>query len=131
MNPEIRCLICGKEYIGEELGDILKCPNCGTKSIPCAISDDVNIKINWHELRILVMWAEQWASEIDKKDSSIDQFSCYFSIMTIAERLQRQFPDKTPLTMFGEVRQLRDWLAKEQSNATLNSDFDDDSKLDI
>ena len=69
MEKTIRCVICGKEFSDDELPEsTCECPNCGTKSLPCLIVDDVNIKINWHELRILTIWAENWARQIDRTE---------------------------------------------------------------
>ena len=70
--------------------------------MPCAIADDVTIKINWHELRILTMWAHNFAA-IRALDSDAKR-----GLAAIIVRLEKQFPDKTPLTLAGEVRQLQE-----------------------
>lgn len=123
---DIRCLICGKEYSHEELGDVEACPNCGTTTIPCDIKDDVIIGVNWHELRILTIWAENWARHLDGNLEEGEEKNL-LAIMTIAQRLQKQFPDKTPLTLFGEIKELR----KELGNENVITDIDDDSKLGL
>ena len=120
----IRCVICGKEFTDEELRGVNKCPNCGTGSLPCAISEDVEIKINWHELRMLVIWAENWAKECDLKETDSSKEKMLLSIMTIAQRLQKQFPDKTALTLFGEVRDLR-------KSFDIETDIDNDKQLGL
>ena len=129
MKKTVRCSLCGKEFSDDELKDAIKCPNCGTMSLPCAISDDVEIKINWHELRILVIWAENWARHSDNNDNgdndnNVREEKMLLSIMTIAERLQRQFPDKTKLTLFSEIRKLR----KEYN---IETDIDNDNLLGL
>ena len=119
----VRCSLCGKEFTDEEIEGVMKCPNCGTKSLPCAISDDVEIKINWHELRILVIWAENWARKCDAEESDREE-KMMLSIMTIAERLQRQFPEKTKLTLFAEIRELR-------KDYNIETNIDDDKLLGL
>ena len=124
---DIRCIICGKEYLNAEIGDMAtKCPNCGTECIPCDVKDDVDVKINWHELRILGIWAENWARQIDKDLPKEDERNL-LTIMTIAERLQNQHPDKTPLTLFGEMKELR----KEFGDENVVTEIDDDSLLGL
>ena len=105
MTPEkiARCLICNEEFTGKELKDFDRCPKCGNTGIPCSPKEDVIIKINWHELRILVIWAENWANKIDKDCATKPAVT----IVCIARRVQNQYPDKTPLTLTGEIQQLR------------------------
>lgn len=128
-----RCTLCGDEFTENEMDNKTSCPSCGTKSLPCLISDDVNIKINWHELRILTMWSENWAKHIDELSERENKESNFLlSIMCIAERLQKQFPDKTKLTLFSEIRELKEELKKENgAKGTVISDLDDDSKLNL
>ena len=97
-----RCLICNEEFTEEDLKNVLCCPKCGNKGIPANPKEDVTIKINWHELRVLTIWAEHWANQIDKE--------CPKSALTvacIARRVQKQYPDKTPLTLAGEIEDLK------------------------
>ena len=126
MEKTVRCTICGKEFSDDELPEgTCECPNCGTKSLPCSIVDDVNIKINWHELRILTIWAENWARQIDKQEPTDEKR--LLCIMTIAQRLQKQFPDKTPVTLFGEMKELR----KHFGENNIVTDLDDDKLLGL
>lgn len=126
MEKTTRCTVCGKEFSDDEIPDGTKnCPNCGTIVTPCLISEDVNIKINWHELRILMIWAENWARQIDKDEPANEKH--LLTIMTIAERLQRQYPDKTPLTLFGEIKGLRKHFG--ENNIVTN--LDDDKLLGL
>lgn len=128
----VRCIHCGKEFTDEETKFVNSCPSCNTKSLPCAINDDVDIKINWHELHILVVWAENWARQLDEKHpvtNTDEPFNHLYTIMTIAERLQRQFPDKNALTLFSEIREVRESLKETNSTAELFTNLDDNSKL--
>ena len=127
MEPKIiRCIICASEFTDAESEGVISCPSCQTTSIPCLISDDVEIKINWHELRVLTIWAENWAKQIDKKkpEDTIPVEKSLYAIMVIAERLQKQFPDKTPLTLFSEIRELR-------KDYNIETDIDNDKLLGL
>ena len=89
-----------------------KCPNCETKSIPCSSSDQVNISINWQELRILCHWAGKYGRKIDSQGV----------IYGIVHDIEKQHPDKTTLTFSGEFNELK----KKFPNAKLtNSDGKD------
>lgn len=99
------CTVCGSDILSFE--GLSGCPNCDTKSVPCSYDKQVNISINWHELRLLVMWAENWYNH-SLKDSDEDRMNVVFSI---AERIRRQHPDlskDSPLTMAEEFQKIVD-----------------------
>jgi hypothetical protein len=93
------CTECGHEVEGFEGLD--RCPACGSVGVPCAWSQQVNLSVNWHELRVLVIWAENWARHHKRSDPSLSR-----TVYSIAARLQRQYPGRTPLTLAGELGQL-------------------------
>ena len=97
---EARCVICGFEP--ESLAGVMACPQCGTKSVPCDPKNDIEVRINWHELAILVMWAERWADHI--KEGSPD---CPKVVYAIAQRLQAQFPERSSLTLSGQFQEIK------------------------
>jgi len=125
----IRCLRCGSEFTDKEIEFTTGCAFCGSKSIPCAISDDVLLKINWHELHILVVWAENYARMTDEKETLEE--TLLSTVMIIAQRLQQQFPDKGKLTLFSEIRDLRKFLEESKSGSVISTDLDDDAKLGL
>jgi DNA-directed RNA polymerase subunit RPC12/RpoP len=97
-NKTIRCVICGSEFGDRETENASCCPSCGHKGVPMSIKDDVEIKINWHELHILCCWAERWALRIEKESPcSVATLDC------IAQRLQKQYPAKCLLTIRGDL----------------------------
>jgi hypothetical protein len=102
-----RCTDCASEFSDEELANASTCPTCGTKSVPCAIKDDVSLKINWHELRILTIWASNYAESPGMEDHSRR------TLRSILRRLQDQHPGKTALTLAGEVQGLVNALGGE------------------
>jgi hypothetical protein len=105
-----RCTRC--EYRptkGEVAKGLRGCPRCGASGSPMADKDDVEIKVNWHELRVLGIWAENHAQVIRDEDSP--QLSGVNDpqrvVNIICGRLHAQFPDKPALTMSGELAELR------------------------
>lgn len=57
---KLLCMDCGAE-IDPEGRNLICCPECGSQSIPADLDDSVTITISNHELRILTMWASNWA----------------------------------------------------------------------
>lgn len=100
-----RCVLCSSEFTNSQLRGASACPKCGSEGLPMSPTQDVEVKINWHELRILTMWAEHWANHIkelpDAKGNPIQ------TVFAIAKRLQDQHPFKVPLTLSGELEQLK------------------------
>lgn len=96
-----RCTTCEAEFTEAQVADATACPACGCRGVPCSPDNDVTVAINWHELRILGCWAEFWAQHNHEKDPSMER-----TLATIVRRLQRQHPQRTPLTLSGEVREI-------------------------
>jgi hypothetical protein len=99
----VRCIVCESEFSGKEIEGVDRCPNCGDDSVPCSIDQDTTIKINWQELRILAVWAVNWA---ELRCGTRDQ-EC---IHKIVDRLQLQKPDESfgSLIVEEEVQQIAD-----------------------
>lgn len=95
-----RCVQCDTDFTEEQLQGQSACPACGTKSLPCDPTKDVQIKINTHELRILTIWADNWARAHGEPQSQ-KTLSC------ILQRLATQLPG-TPLTLASEIKDLQD-----------------------
>lgn len=90
------CTDCGHRI--ESFEGLKACPACGTASVPCSDRDQVDVSINWHELHVLVVWAENWQRQ--------HPADCGNSVYAIAKRLQAQHPDRSPLTLAGELGDL-------------------------
>lgn len=102
-----RCVHCSTEFSRDELASrtVGWCPVCKHKGVPCAIEDDVTVNVNWHELRILGMWAENHAARFKAAEPSMQR-----TVAIIAGRLHAQHPEKPPLTLSGEIADLRQAL---------------------
>ncbi len=92
------CVSCGGRYTAEEIANQTSCPGCGSVGVPCDPKNDIRPWINWHELRIMAIWATNWAQANDMDAATIQAISI---------RLQGQYPKMTPLSIFGEVAQLK------------------------
>lgn len=91
------CTMCGVEVPSFE--GLSACPNCGSKDLPCLSSMQVQISVNWHELRMLCIWAERWG-HAECGGAGV--------IYSIAQRIADQHPDRGPLTLAREVQDLKD-----------------------
>ena len=89
------CTECG--YRVEAFDGLNTCPACGTSGLPCADDNQVDVSINWHELRILCIWAENWQRSHAPEARTI---------FAIAKRLHAQHPYRTPLTLAMELGQV-------------------------
>lgn len=94
-----RCTDCYTTH-ADEL-QLSCCPTCGTTSLPSDTKDDVTLAINWHELRILTIWATNYA-----KHSLPDDGPGQRTLKSIIGRLQDQHQERIPLTLDGEFKKL-------------------------
>lgn len=104
-----RCVRCRSEFGELAIKGATACPACGDPGIPMSPDNDVTININWHELRILTIWAEFWANHNKEKHPEMIQ-----AVFSIAAVLQDQHPDKGPITFSGEVTELKEAFPKSE-----------------
>lgn len=104
------CLACSKEIDPEDprISDKMHhnhggCPECGHRGIPADTAASVTVKITWHELRVLCIWAERWASQCESAESP----NMLGTVYGIADRIQAQHLDqKTGLTFRSDLAEL-------------------------
>jgi hypothetical protein len=99
-NCYVWCVHCGVRLKDEEVKG-WGCPKCGYQGLPCDPAKDVTVEVNWHELRILVIWAENFARQMEDKSANSSK-----TVYAIAGRLRRQYPDFEPLTLSEEIAEL-------------------------
>lgn len=93
------CTLCGKDI--DDFDNLEECPHCHTQSIPCSYDRQETININVHELRVLCIWAENYANTNPGVDVNV--------VYAIAARLRKQLPGPVVcLTMADEFLQLRE-----------------------
>ena len=104
MGEKLLCLNCGAWF--EDPGGLSACPGCGTQwAIPASSKDFVAVSVTWHELRVLVMWAERFADAA--KRAGRDDGTMLRVVYGIADRLYSQHLDKPHLTLAGEVAEVK------------------------
>lgn len=103
----VRCTICRTETAeGAIPVDATCCPKCGTVSLPQYTDLDVNVTINWHELRILCMWAKNYESQLHKKYPDMERVSV---IDIFTNLLSKYRPNGAePLSLFEEIQEAVD-----------------------
>lgn len=98
------CTACGARFTADEIKG-WGCPKCQDQGIPCGTDKDVKVEVNWHELHILCVWAENFAQSCTQKDPQANK-NMPRTVSAIARRLQNQFPDFAQLTLSGEIADL-------------------------
>jgi len=102
------CVDCGARFTEEEVAEATCCPRCRSNGVPCSAAQDLRVEVNWHELRILAIWAENWARRIEHEPANIRAPG---TVQAIARRLEGQHPSLTRLTLSGELADLPKALA--------------------
>lgn len=108
VKKDIRCVTCYKEFVLAELPTgTARCPECGDTGVPMAIEQDHTLNINWHELRMITIWASNYAATTLKKDIGARR-----ALDAILSRLQNQRKAGWPaLTLVGEFTELAENMA--------------------
>jgi DNA-directed RNA polymerase subunit RPC12/RpoP len=115
-----RCTRCYSEFTEkqfEEAPEKDRCPHCKTKGVPMDPRSDVSININVHELRILGIWAENWAVHCDNQHlDDVNHEPMKELVNIICTRILKQLPKnlKMSLTLSGEIKDLQKDLQKRE-----------------
>lgn len=98
-----RCISCRAEFTESQIEKVSDCPRCHDTGAPLVINEDVTIKINWGELRVLCFWADHWAStHLTDRERQV--------LGSILRSLHAQHPELGSLTLADEVQELSDTL---------------------
>lgn len=111
----IICSKCSAQFDADRLDDtVTACPECGARVLPMSEDNFVNIRINIHELRVLGIWAENYASIKDHENLDNPNHEDMRELIdAITNRIRKQLPDPSmPLTLFQEFEQLRETFPK-------------------
>ena len=116
-NKTTQCVNCNSLFSNEELIGKMCCPQCGTKKLPIDINNNISITINHHYLRILCIWAENWAAKVDNDNlDNPAHESLKDTVYKITKNLKTQINNNEistatklpPLTLFDEIKQLQE-----------------------
>lgn len=88
------CTDCGHKIASFD--GLNGCPACDSRGIPCASENQVSVSVNWHELRILVIWAENW-----QRRHTLGR-----TVYAIAKRIESQHPEQPCLTLASELGEI-------------------------
>jgi hypothetical protein len=99
------CVDCGARFTAQEIEGCFACPKCGSAGVPCSVEQDVRVEVNWDELRILGIWAENHARQCAANPGNGGE-KMPRTVQAICRRLQRQFPSFAPLTLSQEIAEL-------------------------
>lgn len=102
------CTMCGARFTHAEVDGAQACPKCGDAGLPCDPNLDSIVQVNWHELRILGIWAENWAQHCQRTMPNEKGNARVEVIHAITRRIERQFEGRVPLTLSGEIMQIKD-----------------------
>lgn len=127
----LRCGRCGHEYRPPHplyrgpVQGYEPCPDCGLKGLALRDVDDVTVEVNWHELRILGIWAERWAGQMPEERMSEESQRI---VAVITGKLAAQHTDKPGLTMSADIADLRQWAKKEGAGGVEVHGFREDEE---
>ena len=110
LTKTIRCVKCRSEFTDAETVGASACPKCGSKGVPMAIRHDATIKVNVHELRVLGIWAENYAVEQDNKHlDDAHRELMKDTVNVICDHIQAQLTQgkEMPLTLSREFQELK------------------------
>jgi len=100
---DMRCGVCGYAFTVRIGHREHPCPECGAPAKDSLrVMDDVQIEANWHELRILGIWAERWAGQHADKEPGMQR-----TVARICGRIHAQHPDRSGLTLSADLAELR------------------------
>lgn len=105
-----RCTRCYSEFTEAQIEGAAGCPKCGTLGIPMHPREDALVRVNVHELRVLCIWAENYAVHVDNQNlDNAKHESMKETVNLIASRLRSQLRtqglDKA-LTLSAEIKEL-------------------------
>lgn len=101
------CTLCST--LIERFDGLAACPNCGTAGVPCSFINQVTVVLNSHELRLILIWAENHATWMKRNNPHDDPFNKegIDVVYAIAARLRRQLKAGSTLTMHDEFLEIQ------------------------
>lgn len=106
MKPAGFCTHCG--FVVESFDGLSGCPQCGATGVPCGYDKQVNVSVNVHELRILGIWAENYARHSATAHEKPADVNVVYAICLRLRKQLAALGHDAPLTMADEFRQLKE-----------------------
>lgn len=101
----ILCVECRTTFTAEETATATSCPHCGSAGIPADLREMLDLKITRHELRILTIWAANYADSLLKSSALSNAPDVVAGIL---KGIREQHPNVGPLSMQEEFQHVAD-----------------------
>lgn len=102
VDTTLRCRMCSSEFTDEQVEEATCCPGCRSEQLPVRIAHDVNVTMNWSDLRILTTWAANFIEKYG--DEGTHEMMAY-----LKRQIQPLRPEGAlPLTLVEEFQELQD-----------------------
>jgi len=100
---EIRCIVCRTLFDHKELKNNNGCPICGYQGPTMLTKGDINININWFELRLICAWSESMVLNIGDEHSK----NAFYGVI---KAIKDQLPNSEPITIFDQTPMINDTI---------------------
>lgn len=94
MTKDIRCPQCGHQGEWQYVMQLNQCPSCSTRQFPLRIAEDGFIKTNWHDIRMLCIYAQRFCATFD--ESVLGNKTAIETINRIVKEMSRFQPPNAP-----------------------------------
>lgn len=115
----ILCVECRGVFTDAETEHVTSCPRCGTAGIPADLREMLDLKITRHELRILTIWATNYAQKLLNSDPLSNAPNC---VQGILNGIRAQHPGIGPLSLQEELQDVADTFRSKVESSI--GDFD-------
>lgn len=95
----LRCAVCGALITIAEAKEFKACSVCGTNVAPEFVYQDVLLRANWTELRMLANWAFQFALAAHLPSEAHQRLA------RVAQRIRLLRPERAPALLDSEVQE--------------------------
>lgn len=113
----LRCATCERKMTLEEAKSFKHCPECGGGVAPEFVEQDILIRMNWAEARMLMNWAQAFALAVKLPASA------YQRLARLARKFRLLRPHRSPALMDEEVQEEAQLSELEQNFAARAEEY--------
>lgn len=87
---DVRCCVCLSEFALIELqkAKLKECPVCKTRIPLIKVKHDMDVRVNWQDIRMLAIYAQRWAAGFDQDGDK----HALFALQNILTKLAKYKP---------------------------------------
>jgi predicted nucleic acid-binding Zn-ribbon protein len=104
-DKHVLCIKCRATFTEAGYQNASGCPSCGDKGVPATLQRQTTLDITHHELRVLCIWASNYADGI-KDPKMRDPMKA--ALRGIFSGLRSQDPNLPALSLFDEIQEVAD-----------------------